>query len=96
MSCRLCVKLDKIQSEHKTIPKRAQMVDPASQNPDLPSGVATPVHHTSVGRPHTVIIRRYRFVGGCWVWCYPRADRFITPRLPARSPAPPSPAASRP
>jgi hypothetical protein len=45
------------------------MVDPASQNPDLPSGVATPVHHTSVGRPHTVIIRRYRFVGGCWVWC---------------------------
>jgi hypothetical protein len=48
---------------------RAQMVDPTSQNPDVPAAVATSVHHTSGGRPHTVIIRRYRFIGCSWVWC---------------------------
>jgi hypothetical protein len=48
---------------------RAQMVDPDSQNPDVPAAVATPVRHTASGRPHTVIIRRYRFIGCSWVWC---------------------------
>ena len=48
---------------------RAQMVDPTSQNPDVPAAVATPVRHTSGGRSHTVIIRRYRFIGCSWVWC---------------------------
>jgi uncharacterized caspase-like protein len=48
---------------------RARMVDPTSQNPDVPAAVATSVHHTSGGRAHTVIIRRYRFIGCSWVWC---------------------------
>src|SRR5581483_10116319 len=48
---------------------RAQMVDPDSQNPDVSAAVATPVRHTASGRPHTVIIRRYRFVGCSWMWC---------------------------
>ena len=48
---------------------RAQMVDPDSQNPDVPAAVATPVRHTASSRPHTIIIRRYRFIGCSWVWC---------------------------
>lgn len=47
---------------------RAQMVDPDSQNPEV-AAVATPVRHTASSRPHTVIIRRYRFIGCSWVWC---------------------------
>ena len=48
---------------------RAQMVDPDSQNPEVAAAVATPAHHTASSRPHTVIIRRYRFIGCSWVWC---------------------------
>ena len=48
---------------------RAQMVDPDSQNPDVPAAVATPVRHTASSRPHAIIIRRYRFIGCTWMWC---------------------------
>lgn len=48
---------------------RAQMVDPDSQNPDVPVAAATQARHTASGRPHMVVIRRYRFIGCSWVWC---------------------------
>jgi hypothetical protein len=48
---------------------RAQMVDPDSQNPDVPAAAATPVRHTASARPHTIVIRRYRFIGCSWAWC---------------------------
>jgi uncharacterized protein len=48
---------------------RAQEVDPDSQTPNVPPPAATPIHHTSGGRPHVVIIRRYRFFGCTWMWC---------------------------
>jgi TPR repeat protein len=47
---------------------RAQQVDPDSQNPDLGSP-ATPVRHVASGRSHTIVIRRYRFIGCSWAWC---------------------------
>jgi uncharacterized protein len=48
---------------------RAQEVDPDSQNPNVPPPAASPVRHTSGARPHTIVIRRYRFFGCTWVWC---------------------------
>jgi hypothetical protein len=49
---------------------RAQSVDPDSQNPNVPPPAATPVRHG--GGPvhsHSVVIRRYRFLGCTWMWC---------------------------
>jgi uncharacterized protein len=48
---------------------RAQQVDPDSQNPDLGSPAAAPVRHVASGRPHTIVVRRYRFIGCTWAWC---------------------------
>ena len=48
---------------------RAQQVDPDSQNPD--SGVTrrSAVRHVASGRSHTIVVRRYRFIGCTWAWC---------------------------
>lgn len=48
---------------------RAQQVDPDSQNPDVPPPATTPVRHVASGRSHTIVIRRYRFIGCTWMWC---------------------------
>ena len=48
---------------------RAQELDPNSQTPEVPPPAATPVRHSSGGRAHRVIIRRYRFFGCTWMWC---------------------------